>query len=94
MAEAWRALDLAGRLVPGSVKVAILDMGFEPDADTPDGWTAVSNVLLTEPTGTENQQGCGSPCPWHGTNVMSAAFAVPGNGFGSAGPAGPSPSPC
>ncbi|MEX2501296.1 MAG: S8 family serine peptidase [Trueperaceae bacterium] len=90
VAEAWRALDAAGRLDPGSVTVAILDMGFAPDADTPAGFTAVSNVPAAAPTGTENLLGCGGgPCPWHGTNVMSAAFALPGNGYGSAGPAGP-----
>lgn len=89
VAEAWRALDLAGRLIPGSVDVAILDMGFEPDSDTPGDITAISNVPLILPTGTQNLLDCGGPCPWHGTNVMSAAFAVPGNSFGSAGPGGP-----
>jgi hypothetical protein len=89
VAEAWRALDAAGRLASGSVTVAILDMGFAPDSDTPAGFTAVSNVPFVAPTGTENLLDCGGPCPWHGTNVMSAAFAEPGNGFGSAGPAGP-----
>lgn len=90
VAEAWRALDAAGRLLPGSVGVAILDMGFEPDADLPSRFVAISNVPFVAPTGTENLLGCGGgPCPWHGTNVASAAFAVPGNGFGSAGPAGP-----
>jgi len=90
VAEAWRALDAAGRLLPGSQGVAILDMGFEPDADMPSGFVAMSNVPFIEPLGTENLLGCGGgPCPWHGANVASAAFAVPGNGFGSAGPAGP-----
>ena len=64
-------------------------MGFEPDADMPAGFLAISNVPFVAPTGTENLLSCGGPCPWHGTNVASAAFAVPGNGFGSAGPAGP-----
>ena len=89
VAEAWRALDAAGRLIPGSVDIAILDMGFAPDADMPSGFLALSNVPFVAPTGTENLLDCGSPCPWHGTNVASAAFALPGNGFGSAGPAGP-----
>ena len=91
VAEAWRTLDAAGRLIPGSVTVAILDMGFEPDADMPNGWLAVSNVPFVPPTGTENLLFCGDleRCPWHGTLVASAAFALPGNGFGSAGPAGP-----
>src|SRR5690606_30183588 len=90
VAEAWRALDLAGRL-GNRVKLAILDMGFEPDADMPIGWTAISNVPLTQPTGTANLLWCGggSDCPWHGQNVASAAMARADNGFGGAGSAGP-----
>jgi len=90
VAEAWRALDLAGKL-DNKIKIAILDMGFAPDADVPDDWLAISNVPFTSPTGTENFFNCsgGSPCPWHGTNVVSAAMAVPDNNYGSAGPAGP-----
>lgn len=89
VAAAWRALDLAGKL-GNRVKLAILDMGFRPDADLPSGWTAISNVPYADPTEDDNLLGCGdSDCPWHGTNVASAAMAVAGNGFGSAGPAGP-----
>lgn len=90
VAEAWRALDLAGKL-GNRVKLAVLDMGFEPDADTPTGWVAISNVPLTQPTGTENLLWCGggNDCPWHGQNVVSAAMARADNGFGGAGPAGP-----
>jgi serine protease len=89
VAEAWRALDLAGKL-GNRVRLAILDMGFVPDADTPTPWTAISNVPGYEPVGTSNHLDCGgNPCPWHGTNVMSAAMAVPDNGFGAAGPGGP-----
>lgn len=89
VAEAWRALDLAGKL-GNRVKVAILDMGFQPDADLKDG-LALSNVPLTDPIGTENLLSCsgGNSCPWHGTNVASAAMAIPDNQFGSAGSAGP-----
>ncbi|MEZ4270049.1 MAG: S8 family serine peptidase [Myxococcota bacterium] len=90
VAEAWRTLDLAGKLVPGSVKVAVLDMGFEPDNDFPSGWLGVSNVPGKNPVGTANILSCGGgSCPWHGTNVVSAAMAVPDNNFGAAGPAGP-----
>jgi serine protease len=87
--EAWRALDLAGKL-GNRVKLAILDMGFVPDDDTPSGWTAISNVPGYAPIGSSNALDCGgSPCPWHGTNVASAAMAVPDNGYGAAGPGGP-----
>ncbi len=89
VAEAWRALDLAGKL-NNKVKLAVLDMGFQPDTDWPSGYQAISNVPVVVPTGTENLLSCGnSDCPWHGTNVLSAAMAVPDNDFGSAGSAGP-----
>ncbi len=87
--EAWRALELAGKL-QNKVKIAILDMGFQPNADFPAGWTASSNVPFVTPIGTENLSSCGgSDCPWHGTNVAEAAAGVPENNFGAAGPAGP-----
>ncbi len=89
VAEAWRALDLAGKL-NNKVKLAVLDMGFQPDTDWPSGYEAISNVPVVVPIGTENLLSCGDlDCPWHGTNVVSAAMAVPDNSFGSAGPAGP-----
>lgn len=91
VAEAWRAMDMAGLLIPNKVGLAILDMGFSPNSDVADGWIAVSNIPFVEPTGSENLIGCGNgnDCPWHGTQVVSAAMAVPDNSFGSAGPAGP-----
>lgn len=89
--DAWRALDAAGRLTPGSVKLAILDMGFVPDDDFPADWIAISNVPFVAPTGTGNLIGCGdgNDCPWHGTNAVGAAMGVAGNDYGAAGPAGP-----
>lgn len=93
VAEAWRALQLAG--VQDHVKVVVLDMGFSPDADWSSTYEAISNVPFVSPTGTENLLGCGSgnACPWHGTEVASALMALPDNGFGSAGPAGPVATP-
>ena len=89
VAEAWRALELAGQS-GNRVKIAILDMGFHVDADVPSGFIAISNVPLVNPVETENLLSCGggSECPWHGTNVLSAAMAVPDNDYGSAGSAG------
>lgn len=88
--EAWRLLAVAGKL-DNKVKIAILDMGFSPDDDFADGWSAQSNVPFVDAIGTENLLFCGggSDCPWHGTNAASAAMAVPDNDYGSAGPAGP-----
>lgn len=88
VAEAWRALESAGQLNP--IKLAILDMGFQPDDDWAPGLTSISNVPFTDAIGTDNLLGCGgSDCPWHGTNVYSAAMALPDNGLGAAGPGGP-----
>ncbi|MCA9839176.1 MAG: S8 family serine peptidase [Trueperaceae bacterium] len=90
VAQAWRALDLADKL-NNKIKLAVLDMGFQPDNDWPRGYQAINNVPGINPIGTENFFDCsgGNPCPWHGTNVVSAAMAVPDNNYGSAGPAGP-----
>ncbi len=90
VAQAWRAMDLAGKL-NNKIKLAVLDMGFQPDTDWPSGYVAISNVPAVVPIGTENFISCagGNDCPWHGTNVVSAAMAVPDNNYGSAGPAGP-----
>jgi hypothetical protein len=87
--EAWRTLDYADRLTLGSVKLAVLDMGFEPDADVANGWVGIGNVPFVDPIGTSNLSSCGSPCPWHGTNVVGAAMGVADNNFGGAGPGGP-----
>jgi serine protease len=87
--EAWRALDIMERL-DNTVQFAVLDMGFEPDDDFPLPWTAISNVPFADPIGTENFADCGgSPCPYHGTNVVGAGMGVPDNDWGGAGVAGP-----
>jgi hypothetical protein len=90
VAEAWRALDLAGKL-GNRVKLAVLDMGFQPDADWQGGYIARTNVPLTKAIGTKNLLSCsgGNTCPWHGTQVVSAAMGLPDNQYGAAGPAGP-----
>ncbi|MFW6202074.1 MAG: hypothetical protein ACOC8B_05820, partial [Gemmatimonadota bacterium] len=86
VAEAWTMLDWAGRL-DNRVKIAVLDGGF---ADNPDIWperTIISNVAgvnADEVMGRRNPGSCGSPCPWHGTDVLSSAMGVPDNGAGAA----------
>lgn len=93
-AEAWRLLERSGRSA-NKVGLAVLDMGFAPrtnGSDFGEPLAAISNVPFTDALGTRNLIGCGSsPCPWHGTNVANAAFAVPDNGLGVAGTAGPVP---
>jgi len=87
--EAWRALDLAGRL-GNKIPMAVIDGGFAVDADWPAGYVGIS-VAPFYPWGSENPMSCskGSYCPWHGTNVVSTAMGLVGNGFGAAGVAGP-----
>ena len=45
VAEAWRALDLAGKL-NNRVKLAVLDMGFQPDTDSPVAFKPSATCLL------------------------------------------------
>jgi hypothetical protein len=85
-AEAWRTLSLANKL-GNKVDVAILDGGFQPNADFPGGTTALSVFPGIDPIGTPNP--LQPDKAWHGTNVAEVAAAVPGNNYGVAGPAGP-----
>ncbi len=88
VAEAWRALDASGK--NGPVTLAILDQGFEPNQDWPDGLISSSVIPFTDALGSPAGSSCGSDaCRWHGTNTVSAAMALSGNGYGAAGPAGP-----
>ena len=86
--EAWRALDIMGRL-DNTVRFAVLDMGFSPDADFPEGGTAICNGPFPDCIGRENLMDCDDPCPWHGTSVVGAAMGVADNSWGGAGVAGP-----
>ncbi|MDX2004471.1 MAG: S8 family serine peptidase [Meiothermus sp.] len=81
--RAWTALSLAGRL-GNKVPIAILDGGFQTNADLPDT-TNLGGWNLTNPS---NCSG-GSSCPWHGTGTALTAFGAADNGFGVAGVAGP-----
>jgi hypothetical protein len=90
-AEAWRLLARAGRTAD-KVGLAVLDMGFSPLAQAGDFGSpldAISNVPFHSALETSNLSNCGSPCPWHGSNVANTAFAVPDNGLGVAGTGGP-----
>jgi serine protease len=82
VAAAWQALARANRL-GNRVRMLILDGGFSPTPDFP------ADPILYRPN-LANSESCGGrPCPWHGTNVVSAAMARVDDGFGGAGPAGP-----
>ncbi len=84
--SAWRLLDGAGKL-SNKVKLAILDGGFTNHPDLPAGTT----IFPSNAWNTANPVDCsgGSKCEWHGNNVADAAFALPDNSYGVAGPAGP-----
>jgi hypothetical protein len=85
-AEAWRTLSIGGKLA-NKVDMAIIDGGFQPNADFPPGTTALSVYPGLDPIGTPNAFQPSKP--WHGTNVAEIAAAVPDNAFGVAGAAGP-----
>lgn len=81
--EAWRGLHLATGMAGDRIKIAVIDQGFEPDADFPP-WTAWSIVPGDDPIG-EPYFGGG----WHGTRVVGAAAGRVDNSYGAAGPGGP-----
>ncbi|MEO0812943.1 MAG: S8/S53 family peptidase, partial [Myxococcota bacterium] len=82
-AEAWTLMDQVGRLNPGTIQLGIADGGFIVNSDFPPTLVAGRERL-------PNPSNCGgTPCPWHGSHVALAAAALPDNGIGVAGPAGP-----
>ncbi len=81
--QAWRLLERAGR-TSNKVRILILDSGFAPNDDFP-----TVRAILGD-WNVRNTTSCGgSPCPWHGTHVVTTAMGRPDNAFGVAGPAGP-----
>jgi hypothetical protein len=82
--EAWRALELAGATA-NQIDVAIIDVGFEIDEDFPAGTQAHSANAWIDATGTPY----GGGYRWHGTATANVVGAVPDNGYGSVGVAGP-----
>jgi serine protease len=88
VSEAWRALELAGKLGGDPVDIAILDGGFiVQSTDYPDDRTELSVIPGQPASGKPN---LGQPDKaWHGTNVAMVATAKVGNGFGTAGTGGP-----
>lgn len=90
---AWRDIELAGRL-ENRVDVAILDMGYELGGDLGPGFEFSNVPFILDIDGQSSLGSCGGgSCDWHGTNVAVAAFGLPDNGDGAAGPAGPIANP-
>ncbi len=82
VAEAWRILMASG-LARNRTRIGIIDGGFQVDPD-------VAAVRAIPGFGTPNNYSCsgGGACPWHGTQVASAAAGLADNGVGAAGSAG------
>jgi hypothetical protein len=85
VAAAWRLLEAHGKLEP-QVRYLVGDRGFSSNFDFPDD----AKLRKTE-WGKQNTQKCsgGTPCPYHGTDVVLAAMGKVDNQYGTAGPAGP-----
>ena len=85
VAAAWQLLDAKGELEP-RVRYMVVDRGFSANFDFPD-----DSRLRKAEWGQRNTRDCsgGTPCPYHGTDVVLAAMGTVGNEYGTAGPAGP-----
>ncbi len=85
VAQAWQRLQNAGRF-SNRVGILVADGGFSPSTTGLD----LPPVQAFGATEQANSIPCGgSPCPWHGSMVLSALAGIPDNGLGVAGPAGP-----
>lgn len=87
VAQAWQRLYAANQFA-NPVGVMVIDGGFARSIASPDlppvrsfGADEVPHPLCDTP-----ERGA---CAWHATDVMSALAALPDNGVGVAGPAGP-----
>jgi hypothetical protein len=81
VADAWRALALTGRLIPGSIHVGTTDNSYFPDQEYP---SFATNQVLFTPNRLEPEDD-----PFHGDTMVRMGFGVAGNEFGGAGPGGP-----
>ena len=86
VAQAWQRLQAAGRF-SNRVGILVADGGFSPSTAGLDLPPVQAFGATEEPNSIPC--GGGSPCPWHGSDVLSALGGIPDNGFGAAGPAGP-----
>ncbi|HVJ18335.1 MAG TPA: S8/S53 family peptidase [Polyangiaceae bacterium] len=85
VAEAWRVLYYHGLFSSSRVHVMVLDGGFRQGPDVP-AETAFFRGTWDQP----NPSTCsGSPCDWHGTDVLTTLAASTYGEFGSAGTGGP-----
>jgi hypothetical protein len=90
VAAAWSVLERMGRF-NNKVKIAVIGGGFGGGNDFPIPYEFnKASFAALDPTG-PNEVSCsgGTPCPWHGWNVVDACMGQVNNGIGAAGPAGP-----
>ncbi|HEX6873284.1 MAG TPA: S8 family serine peptidase, partial [Micromonosporaceae bacterium] len=85
VAAAWQLLQSRGRL-KATVRYLVMDGGFNPNFDFPK-----QSKIRKGTWGEKNPHDCtnGTPCPYHGTDVVLAAMGAVDNAYGTAGPAGP-----
>ncbi len=84
VADSWRALALGGRMIAGSVGVALVDAGFAPSHPDYPPVRIGGDGTLTDQSGP-----LGDIEFAHGTYVTLVGFGAVGNHFGAAGPGGP-----
>lgn len=83
VADAWSLLHLSER-ISNKVKIGIVDQGFWPNDDLPQGQVLSVHPVVIDPYHVRDYSG-----GWHGTHTASTAMAIPDNGLGAAGTAGP-----
>ena len=89
VAAAWGLLERVGAF-NNKVKIAVIDGGFGAGDDFPKPYEFnKASLAALDPTGSNEVDCGGSPCPWHGWNVVNTAMGQANNGIGAAGPAGP-----
>lgn len=89
VAPAWSALERTGRFA-NKVTIAVLDGGFGGHEDFPLLFETHAASFAAHDFFGSNEVECnGTPCPWHGWNVVNALMGQVDNGIGAAGPAGP-----
>lgn len=87
VAEAWRALELAGRFIPTTgdrFGIEVIDGGFPSVLGSYDLQGQVATLNYAEGPNTGSCSG-GTDCPWHGTLVSQTAAGAADNGMGTAG---------
>jgi serine protease len=84
--SAWTLMDALDLLQKNKLRIGIVDSGFKPSVNNDLPPALLGSVHIFDGPEDPNPSPGG---PWHGTQVASAAAAIPDNNRGAAGPAGP-----